>query len=75
MSEGKQITESDESSSKALQRAEQLAKPGKFKMLSIFTGTKIPPIPEDPGSYPEYKASFVSRWTFSWIYPMLKVSS
>lgn len=73
-SQEKQVVEpGKEPASSKEEKAKQLAKPGKFKMLSMFTGTKIPPIPEDAGTYPEYQASFYSRWTFSWIYPILKV--
>lgn len=47
--------------------------PKKRGILSIFTGKTPPPIPEDPGPYPEYNVSFLSRYTFQWIWPLLSV--
>lgn len=49
------------------------AKPARRLLRPLF-GSAIPPIPDDPGLYPEPSANLFSQWTFSWIYPLLKVS-
>lgn len=45
------------------------------RLLTIFTGRTIPPVPEVPEKYPEPDASIFSRLTFSWITPLLTVSA
>lgn len=47
---------------------------GKKRFMSFLFGNKVPPIPEEQLKYPEPEASFLSKLTFSWITPVLKVS-
>lgn len=43
------------------------------RLLRPFVGSKVPPIPETQATLPEPSVSIFSRYTYSWIYPLLKV--
>lgn len=43
------------------------------KLFRFFVGSDIPPIPDIPEKYPESNVSFISRVTYSWISPILRV--
>lgn len=44
------------------------------RLLSLFFGSKVPPVPkENAGVYPESSANILSRITFSWVSPILRV--
>lgn len=45
-----------------------------FKLLTVFTGRTIPPVPKTQQKYPEPDVSLYSRATFSWISKILSVS-
>lgn len=47
---------------------------GKKRFMSFLFGSKVPPIPDEQLKYPEPEASFLSKLTFNWITPILKVS-
>ncbi|VVT56873.1 uncharacterized protein SAPINGB_P005360 [Magnusiomyces paraingens] len=42
------------------------------RLLRPFVGSKVPPIPETQATLPEPSVSIFSRYTYSWIYPLLK---
>lgn len=47
-----------------------------FRLLSPFVGTKVPPFRDDSEreDFPEEKAGWYSKATWSWLNPLMKVS-
>lgn len=45
-----------------------------FSVITIFTGRTVPPIPSEKPESAEERASFVSKLTWQWLSPLLKVS-
>lgn len=47
-----------------------------YRLLSPLVGTKVPPVRDDSEreDYPEEKAGWWSKATWSWLDPLLKVS-
>lgn len=54
--------------------AENAGEKGPFRLLSPFVGRTIPPVPKERPPYPEPTAGPWARFTYSWIYPVMKVS-
>lgn len=48
--------------------------PPRKKKLFRFLFKQNPPVPESQGVYPEPKLNFFSKYTYTWVGPILKVS-
>lgn len=46
-----------------------------FSIITIFTGRRIPPVPTEKPESAEERASFLSKLTWQWLSPLLKVST
>jgi hypothetical protein len=45
-----------------------------FSIITLFTGRRIPPVPTEKPDSAEERAGILSKLTWQWLSPLLKVS-